>query len=191
MEKYISQHHHSHWLGWVLQGVGCRGTQSTQLDQAVGSIYAWDSRVDRHHLIISPDSHSIIPYAWTYLCFLRFHQYMQFVCLRAARYPVVSSHALLMLLEPESLFLTNFQWMPPEVSWTVDNNPLAVGQWHFASQWSSKFGNAIPAWDQINLEMNLAAAMEWVQRYIWRPWWPEHGGRNSASVEMQFESTIV
>jgi hypothetical protein len=58
---------------------------------------------------------SIFPGSWSHWLFPRFSRSTQFGWFLTAGYPVISSHALPTLLEPEPLFLTNSGWMPRKV----------------------------------------------------------------------------
>ena len=79
-------------------------TGITETDSVTGCIYLGDARVDRHHRIIR-NTHSFIPRSRSHTPLPSFHRSTHFVWFIMAKYPIISSHSLPTLLEPEWLFL--------------------------------------------------------------------------------------
>jgi len=88
----------------------------------MGSIYLQDLGVDRHHLILLYNEIHTLPFSalGSHALLPSFHRSTQFVWFLMGSFPIISSHPLATLLEPEPLFLTNSVWMPCEVRQSVD-----------------------------------------------------------------------
>ena len=106
----------------------------------------------------------------------------------------ISSHPLLMLLEPEPLFLTNSLRMPCEVRRSVDDGVSAFQLQRFSTPWSSELRDALRGHDRASLEIHLEAVIERVWRCTGRPWQSgvgdALGGRDRAIVQMHLEAKI-
>jgi len=81
-----------------------------------------------------------------------------------ARYPIISSHPLPTLLEPEWLFLKNSLRMLCEVRQSVDDGLSAFKLHHFSKLWSSQLRAELRGHDRANLD----AVIVRVWRYTWR-----------------------
>jgi len=138
------------------------------MDQAMGSIYQGEPRVDRHHLIIC-NTQFIFPSSWSHALLPSFQWSTQLVLYLTAGYRFISSDPLSMLLEPELLFLTNTLRMGWELC-------------HFTKPWLCEHGDVLGSRDRSSLEMHLKAEIERVLRCSWRPWLCELESRDCAEL---------